>query len=355
VSEWDRIAVGLWEALASVQAEDFELEVHRECRLAILGSPGSGKTSLARSLHGGHRAEDIRADERILELRLPLRPQDIRLLESATLFVLLLDATNDDFVTEVAAADFLAYLGRPVVVCYSKIDLLPTEAQLVRGQARWRGAGIVPINATDCVSVADELAPVLIEMIPDRTLSLARCLELCRRPVSQGIVDRVSTLSATYASASGLAEVSLMGRVPFCDEDLRTILAHQASMVFVLGLAYGLPLDWCRGQVAQWRLVDVGMLWQRVSRRVGGRIPLWGLESKTEMAYAATAAVGSAFVAWLDGGEALTSAHVSNVLDEVAKRAGVVSQEVVARARGALPSLPQDRGIVRRLRQRLLG
>jgi len=354
VSEWDRIATGLRDALASVQAEDYALEVQRECRLAVLGSPGSGKTSLSRTLQGGRRAEDGRTDDRVLEFRLPLRPRDIRFLESASLLVLLLDATNEDFVTEVAAADFLAYLGRPVVVCYSKIDLLPTEAQLVRGQARWRGAGIVPINATDCVSVADELVPVLIEMLPDRTLSLARCLELCRRPVSEAIVDRTSTLSATYASASGLAEVSLMGRIPFCDEDLRTILAHQASMVFVLGLAYGLPLDWHRGQVEQGRPVDVGMLWQRVSRRVGGRIPLWRLESKAEMAFAATAAVGSAFRVWLEGGEGLTAAQVSNVVDEMAVRAGVVGQEVVARARGALPSLPQERGIVRRLRKRLL-
>jgi predicted GTPase len=140
VSEWDRIATGLRDALASVQAEDFELEVQRECRLAVLGSPGSGKTSLSRTLQGGRRAEDGRTDDRVLEFRLPLRPRDIRLLESASLLVLLLDATNEDFVAEVAAADFLAYLGRPVVVCYSKIDLLPTEAQLVRGQARRAGA-----------------------------------------------------------------------------------------------------------------------------------------------------------------------------------------------------------------------
>jgi uncharacterized protein (DUF697 family) len=195
-----------------------------------------------------------------------------------------------------------------------------------------------------CAVRLDELVPVLIEMLPDRTLSLARCLDLCRRPVSEAIVDRTSTLSATYASASGLAEVSLMGRIPFCDEDLRTILAHQASMVFVLGLAYGLPLDWHRGQVEQ----------GRVSRRVGGRIPLWGLESKAEMAFAATAAVGFAFRVWLEGGEGLTAGQVSNVVDEMAVRAGVVGQEVVARARGALPSLPQERGIVRRLRKRLL-
>ncbi len=351
MAEWEAISHGLWEALAVSDVGPAQAEAERGFRLAIIGAAGSGKTTLSCTL-AGKLPEDRVVDShygRVGEYRLPLSAQDINQLEAATLLILLLDATKDDFVQEVAAADYLSYLGRPMLVCYNKMDLVPVETRLIHGQARWRGAEIMPLTATQPDTVRELLVPAVLEVLPEHSLALARHLPLFRKTVAGRLIDRAAKVNATFASASGLAETLPLLRVPLGEHDSHVLSINQAAMAYRLGMAYGRPLDWHQHQEQMRLAVDVEDLWRKLARRVVGAIPLWGLSSKVSLAYGGTVVTGRAIQHWLETGQPLSSEATDEVCREIAAQSRATGDELVAKAREALPK-PQVGGARRRIR-----
>jgi GTPase SAR1 family protein len=116
--DWEAIEQGMWTALAALDVAPAQAESGRAFRLALIGAPSSGKSALACALAARSLQQGIPAESQasIREYRLPLSADDIASLEAATALILLLDATKGNYVQEVAAADYLAYLGRPMRV-----------------------------------------------------------------------------------------------------------------------------------------------------------------------------------------------------------------------------------------------
>jgi len=337
--DWDELGKRLWKALVELDAAPAQAEVGRRFRLALLGAPGSGKTTLAHALAGQLPGEQAPSDveEYLPEYRLPLSVDDIGDLDSATLLILLLDATKGNYVDEVAAADYLSYLGKPVLVCYTKMDLLPTEMRLVRGQARWRGAEILPLSAVQSSTIQELLVPAILSALPGYALALARHLPLFRSRVASDLIERTGLVNATYASASGLAEPVPKLRIPLTSGDIEILSANQAMMIYKLGLVYGLPVDWYRDVGAPSAAIEVGQLWQQLARRIVGLIPVWNLRSKVSIAYGGTVITGKAAQAWCDTGQGVSTRELGDLYREVSTRAREISRDLVARARGALP------------------
>jgi energy-coupling factor transporter ATP-binding protein EcfA2 len=353
--DWEAMGDQLWKALAEVDGETLQAEAEKAFRMVLIGAPGCGKTTLASvlaaALPGESMAPDI--EEHLAEYRLPLSVVDVTDLDSATLFILLLDATKGDYTQEVAAADYLSYLGKPMLVCYNKMDLLPVETRLIRGQARWRGVEIMPLSATQADTVRELLVPAVLEVLPEHALTLARHLPLFRGMVADKLIERMALVNATYASASGLAESSPLRRTPLSAEDMEVLSANHATMAYRLGLVNGLALDWHQDIRGVSSAVDAGRLWQHLARQVRGLMPLWGLSSKVSIAYGGTVLIGRAIEAWCETGQALSPKVVRTICRETAGKSRAMSGELVARAREALPAPQTGRGRSRGVRLRV--
>nr|MBC7245105.1 hypothetical protein [Chloroflexota bacterium] len=346
-TNWNELGEGLWKTLSQLDdVEAAQAEVEKELRLALIGAAGSGKTALACALadkpgEGGLPAE---LEPYFAEHRLPLSVEDIADLESATLLILLLDATKGNYAQEVAAAEYLSYLGRPLLVCYNKMDQVPVETRMIRGQARWRGVEIMPLIATQTETVRELLVPAVLEVLPEYALFLARHLPLFRSTVADRLIERTARVNATYVSAAGLAESMPFVRMPLRSRDVETVNANQALMAYRLGLVYGLPLDWHRDVSALRSALDIGRMWQQLARQIVGMIPLWGLESKVRLAYGGTMLTARTLQTWYETREAPSPAAVRELCHELARQSQGVSRDLVARAREALPA-PRVRAV----------
>ncbi len=355
MADWEAISNQLWKALAQLDTEVLQAEVERDFRVALIGAPQCGKTALACALAGTPLSEGVppELDERLLEYQLPLSVQDVSDLEAATLLILLLDATKGDYAQEVAAADYLSYLGRPTLVCYNKMDLLPVETRLIRGQALWRGAEIMPLSATEPATVEELLVPAVLHVLPEHGLALARSFPLFRSAVADSLIERAALVNATYASASGLAERVPMLRIPFTAEDVEVLSANQASMAYRLALAHGLPFDWHASVRPLSSVVEPGELWKQLARRVLGLVRLWGLNSKVRVAYGGTVVLATVLRTWYETGQELAPEAVRQLCRETAARSRPIGAELVAKARDALPVRPVTRAAPRRPKLRL--
>jgi uncharacterized protein (DUF697 family) len=352
---WVAVADSLWAALGSLDVDPVQTEAERDFCLALIGAPGSGKTALACTLAGEPPGQPLPGDLAcyLPEYRLPLAVDDITELESATLLVLLLDATTGDYVQEVAAADYLAYLGRPMLVCYNKMDLVPVETQLIRKQARWRGAQIVPLTATKKDTAQELLVPKVLEAVPECALTLARHLPLFRQAVADHLIGRTAQVNAAFASASGLPRMISLTRMPLRSSDVAVLGANQAMMAYRLALAYGLPFDWHESARGVHSAVDVTRVWQRMARQVVGVIPLWGPNAKVRLAFGGTLLTARAFQEWYESGQALSPQTLRALSRQAAFKSKSVSDELVAKARDALPAARRVQPGGRRLRARL--
>lgn len=339
MADWDAVGEGLWKALGKLDVEAAQAEAEKEFQLALIGAAGSGKTTLACALAARPAETTLPAewDAHFTEYRLPLSVEDIADLESATLLILLLDATKGDYAQEVAAAEYLAYLGRPMLVCYNKMDQVSVETRTIRGQARWRGVEIMPLTATQPNTVKELLVPAVLEVLPEYALSLARHLPLFRSAVADRFIERTALVNATYASAAGLAESIPFLRLPLTVNDIEMLNANQALLAYRLGLAYGLPLDWHHDVQSLSSAIDVGRLWRQCARQSVGLIPLWRLESKVRLAYGGTLLTARALQAWYSTGETLSLAASRDLCRQLAQQSRQMSRALVARAREALP------------------
>ncbi len=357
MSDWDEIGERLSQALARLSVDLPQEEAQREFTIALVGDAGCGKTTLALTLARAQPAEGIplEAQERVIEYRLPLSVEDVADLDAATLLILLLDATKGDYAQEVAAADYLSYLGKPMLVCYNKMDLLPVEAKLIRGQARWHGVEIMPLSATQPATVAELLVPAVLDALPECGLALARHLPLFRAPVVDKLVERAALVNATYASASGLAEPAPLLRMPLSGEDVAVMSENQAMMAYRVGLAFGLAFDWHRSLSPASPAQQAGSLWRQLGRQVRGLVPIWGLGSKVRLAYGGTLVLGRTMVAWCDSRQGLSSERTRAICREAAAEARLVSAELVEKARDALPAAQEKRRPAGRFRIRLPG
>lgn len=356
MSDWDEIGDRIWHALARLDVDPAQDEAERDFTLALVGAAGCGKSTLALTLASAQPAEGmpLAAQKRIIEYRLPLAVDDVADLDAATLLVLLLDATKGDYAQEVAAADYLSYLGKPMLVCYNKMDLLPVEAKLIRGQARWHGVEIMPLSATQSATVAELLVPAVLDALPECGLALARHLALFRPSVVDRVVGRTALVNATYASASGLAEPVPLLRMPLSDEDVAVMSENQAMMAYRVGLAFGLPFDWHRSVSPSSPVRQAGPLWRQLARQVRGVVPMWGVSSKVRLVYGSTLLLGRSMAAWCDSRQILSPGRVRTLCRDAAAEARAVSAELVAKARDALPAAQEKRGRSGRFKFRLL-
>lgn len=333
----------IWKTLKEVDLGPIRAEAERMTWIAIVGDDVSAREQLAQSLCAETR-KDLPADDASrfgpepLQMGIIDAPHDI----TADLIVLLVDLSGQDVGREWNRFQEWNAAGKKIVTIFS-------------GHGSPSGFGGAYENARGLSgSVSDRgfletgFAAAVVELLPERTLGLARYYPIFRRRVVQDLIGSTAFANANYALTTGLAEAIPILDIPFNVADIVILTKNQAIMAYKLGLALGLSPRWQDHMAAFGGTVGTGFLWRQVARQLIGLIPVWGLVPKVAVAYAGTYVLGQAIDQWYVTGRGATPEMMRRFYRQALEQGKVMAQGLVKRMprKGpelSLPAPPQMR------------
>jgi len=307
--------------------------------VAVIGQAGVGKSTLIGQLLAGPRQGEPPGLPPISEHRL----DENILLQTYSVVLLVLDATQADHPLERSFFDKLAVHHPPTVVCYNKSDLAQDPQAVLNEALRWPGAEVAAIAAPDRDSLLRGLVPALLRAARGREILLARRLPLLREPVCRKLIDDTSFVNGAYSLTTGLAEINPVLDIPLNVADMAVLTKNQALMAYKIALATGLPSDWRETIPKLATVVGSAFLWRQVARQLIGLIPAYGIIPKVGVSYAGTYAVGQAIYQWCVNGEKLKPEAFKAVYAEALERGRQAAKTLVARRNVAQLQAPKPR------------
>jgi uncharacterized protein (DUF697 family) len=202
-------------------------------------------------------------------------------------------------------------------------------------------AAIVRRGESERVTVPDLGAPAL-EAVgkalltvtpPALRLGLGRQFPALRTLIFVGLIDETARANASYAFASGIAEIIPVVNIPMNIGDVVILTKNQLVMSYKIALVAGnsgTPRNLI-GEILG--VLGGGLLFRQIARQLIGLIPVVGVAPKVAVAYGGTWAIGKAVVLWATAGQALTRESVGQFLDEGLKRGRKVARTLVSRRR----------------------
>lgn len=144
----------------------------------------------------------------------------------------------------------------------------------------------------------------------DGRVALARQIPAWRDPIITAIIEETSQANASYAFATGLAELVPVISAPLNVGDILILTKNQLMMGYRIALAAGLEGDARQLLPEIIGVLGGGLLFRQVARELVGLIPIIGLAPKVAVSYGGTYAIGRAVAAWAEGGQAASRALV---------------------------------------------
>jgi uncharacterized protein (DUF697 family) len=291
----------VWKNLREVDLRPIREAALQPVKIALVGAAGSGRHTLAGQMR-------IDPSHPQMQTQTPLMIGDLKdpdWISDADLIVLVIDASSKNTSREQALAREWVDSGKSILVFLNKIDLL-AHGQMLDDWTTWQVDNLVYASANNPQSLLENFVPVVLDMLSDQLIPLARQFPLFRVPVSNHLINETCFSNAAYSLSSGLAGVVPALIVPMNISDMVVLSKAQAFLVYKLGLALGLSTEW-RDYVAEFgSVVGGGFLWRQLARQLVGLIPVWGIVPKVGVAYAGTYVVGHAVLKWY-----LTGKHLS--------------------------------------------
>lgn len=256
-------------------------------------------------------------------------PEDLRTRPTVPLLVVLVSATRD------LSARLRAVDEHCVVADWARITVVTSvsrEADTLR-VGEQPGAAIA-----DVLGDARALVAPMVNLIDaDERLAVAAALPVFRLPVADAIVDDTARANASFAAATGLAEVIPVLTAPLNLGDMVILTKNQLVMGYRIALAAGREGE-PRAMIAEiLGVLGGGLLFRQMARQLVGLIPVAGLLPKVVIAYAGTYAMGRALTAWALGGADVTADAVSRYTADGMDRGRVLAQELLATVRTRTP------------------
>jgi uncharacterized protein (DUF697 family) len=296
-----RDIANVWKNLREVDLRPIREEALRPVRLAIVGRPGVGRHTLAEQL----RTDPQRPTSRTQTAVTIAEPDPADGLAAAELLIIMIDAASNDLSREQALAQAWVDAGRQVLVLVNKADLVGDQ-QPIANEVAWPTGRVVHGSALDSAFLQRELVPMVLELLPARSLSLSRQFPLFRMTVARQLINETSLSNAGYALSTGVAEVIPILHIPLNLADMVVLTKAQAFLVYKLGLVLGFSTRW-QDYVREFgSVVGGGFLWRQAARMLVGLIPGWGIVPKVAVAFAGTNVVGNVVLQWY-----LTGRHIS--------------------------------------------
>lgn len=314
----------VWRNVKELDLLRIRESAERPARIVIAGSDPARMQTLANQLRSDPRRPDAITHTLIplVDLTEVLNPSQVDVI------LLLFTDAPDRRETQAAALKAWAAAGIPVLPIFDPPDA-PGDAALPG--AAFPGAAVLPLAAgttpvfaaaEDWAGLQAELAPAILKTLPELILSLGRHYPMLRETAARRLIADTSTANAAYSFSTGLAEIIPVLDIPLNVADMIVLTKAQALLVYKLGLALGLPLDWQYYITEFSGVIGSGFLWRQVARSLVGLIPAWGIVPKVAVAYSGTYTVGQAVLHWY-----LTGRHATR------RMLGSFSREALSRGK----------------------
>lgn len=297
------------------QVAQKEIEAELRRKVAILGMPNSGKSTLFNALQGKYiSAVSSTAGTTTTMVRgnfgpfllidtpghLPNVQQDA--VEESAVAMYLLDAEQGIRQRDIDVIEQLRKKEKPLVIALNKTDLLDAAADeaAARAAATLQVQDVVPISARDGVNIAEELIPALIETSPEAAMVLGRQIPQYRHEAATKLVRTAMLVSL----AAGLEPIPLV--------DIPILLSTQIRLVLRIAAVYGEPLS---AQHARELFLTIasGLAFRYLAEEASKLVPFGGDLVSGAIAAAGTWAIGQVAIEYFESDKQLSRRQVQEI------------------------------------------
>lgn len=182
---------------------------------------------------------------------------------------------------------------------------------------------------------------------PEWRLALARQLPALRPLIVTALIDETARANASYAMASGLAEIVPLLTAPMNLGDMVILTKNQLVMGYRIALACGMDGEPRKLIPEILGVLGGGLLFRQLARQLVGFIPVIGLVPKVSIAYGGTYAIGRAVAAWASEGRELSAEALQRFSREGMDRGRELAQTLATQARRGREALRSRRDALR--------
>jgi uncharacterized protein (DUF697 family) len=315
-----------WQTIKEVDLRPIREQALRGVRIAIVGAPGSGRSTLADRMRRDPSHPEAEADTPVLILDLDSAEKAMNM----DLLILMMDSRRMDSSREQELVKSWHNAGQKVLVFINQFaepeESLSITPLTSRGKRRVVWGSVLDIDL-----LLKQFVPIVMEMIPEHLLSLGRYFPLFRVAIARYLINDTCFSNAAYALSTGLAETVAVLDIPIAVTDMVVMSKNQAFLVYKLGLALGLSTRWQDYVVEFGGVLGGGFLWRELARTLVGLIPVWGIAPKTAIAYAGTYVVGNVVLQWYLTGRHLSRKQMQQMYKGAFARGKDVARNLIAR------------------------
>jgi small GTP-binding protein len=338
-------------SLADWQALQSEVDRDLQRKIAIVGRPNTGKSTLFNALRGEYAsAVSPEAGTTTALVRGAFGPftlidtpghlPDVQKagIDEAAVAALLLDATRGLRREDQVLLGELRRTQKPLVVALNKIDVLQGQGHdpddvAAELAARLGVADVIPISARTGENVAEELVPALLDAHPDAALAIGRALPRFRREAAQRLVR----MAALVSLAAGLEPIPLL--------DIPILLGNQIRLVLRIAAIYGEPMTVRHARELGTTIVS-GLALRYLAEQAAKLVPFGGDVVSGAIAAAGTWAMGQVAIEYFESGKRFSrdqlnqlfrryyqryrEEHIERELAEAASRPGALPAPLAA-------------------------
>lgn len=289
-----------WNTVKEVDLRPLRDQALRPVRIVLVGKPDSGVLELANRLTEDPARPELETMITVPVLSLEQARQGIE----AELLVLVIRGGEETAPEYKELAQSWSQASRNVVVFF---NYAPENAPAA-GTAwlSWGSRRVVYGSVEDTRLLLGAFAAAILDLLPDKHLSLGRHYPLLRVPAARRLINDTCVSNAAYSISTGVAEVVPVLGIPLYVTDMVVLTKNQAYLVYKLGLTLGMSTDWQAYITEFGGVLGSGFLWRQVARSLVGLVPAWGIIPKVAVAYSGTYVAGNAVLQWY-----LTGRHVS--------------------------------------------
>lgn len=297
-----------WKVVREFNPEGIEREVLAPFDIWLLGEPGSGRHTLARSILGTDSGSHIGEVFHLFDMG--ERPDPLPPGVKPDLLVLTarLDQDAADLGTQMSAIMSRYRVPSILVLTHADTTRLTRELR----NKTYRAFSFVSymrtlfLDARDEAEVQTKLIPTILEAAPSLRTPLSRRVPAARRLVAEQIISETARVNAQFALVSNLpANLLFIGGVAGSIADFFVLTKNQVMMVLRLAAIYGRDVSMSRQIMAELApVIGNAFLWRSVARTAAGLLPsLIAAVPKASIAYAGTYAVGQAARFYFEHGQ----------------------------------------------------
>ena len=331
-----------WGTIKQADLRPVRDQALRGIRIAIVGSLGSGRATLADQMHRDPDHSERATDTPIVIVT----PEEANQVAEADLIILMIDSrAGSPSLQERELVRAWNNASKRVIIF---INQFPETAEAV-SVSPWASSDqgkrfgqrrVVWGSVLDRHVLADQFAPAVIELAPDHLLALGRYFPLFRLPVAHFLINDACFSNAAYSLSTGLAEMIPIMDIPLAMTDMIILTKNQLFLVYKLGLALGYSTEW-RDYVTEFGgVLGTGFLWRQMARSLIGLIPVFGIIPKVAVAYAGTYAIGEAVLQWYQTGKHISSRQVQQFYHQALGRGKALARNLLERM--PRPRLPKS-------------